>query len=48
MQTSSTRILTTQVGSLPRSKAVTDIVYAKLTSLAEGAAIASRRLWNGA
>ena len=25
-----------------------DIVYAKLTSLAEGAAIASRRLWNGA
>jgi len=58
METSQKRILTTHVGSLPRSKAVTDVVFAmennqqldannaKMGAMVNGARLASRRLWS--
>jgi 5-methyltetrahydropteroyltriglutamate--homocysteine methyltransferase len=43
------RILTTHVGSLPRSQAVTDVLFARerdeVSDAPAAAEIASRRLW---
>ena len=50
MKQSSQRILTTHTGSLPRPNALQHtvdprIAWAKLQAMAEGAHIASQRLW---
>ncbi len=46
MTISTERILTTHVGSLPRSdEVVAAIAYKRLRALAEGAALATDELW---
>jgi hypothetical protein len=50
LKASTERVLTTHVGSLPRSQPVigkmdAEIPYKKLAALVAGAALASHRLW---